>query len=89
MTSKEEISNLLSASIPSIALSAAIETGLLDMLAEKAMSGEEVSRAMNIPGKRAHYWLQILTELGILETNSHEYTPSPLAHDVFFRRKRF
>lgn len=74
LTTKEDIFNLLSVSTSSIALGAAIETGLLEMLAEKPMSGEEVSKVMNIPGKRGHYWLQLLTELGILEKNLHGYT---------------
>lgn len=82
LTTKEDISNVLTASLSSIALGAAIETGLLEMLAEKPMSGEEVSRAMNIPGKRGYYWLQLLAELGILEMASHGYIPSALTRSV-------
>ena len=82
LTTKEDISNLLTASTSSIALGAAIETGLLEMLAEKPMSGEEVSQVMNIPGKRGFYWLQLLTELGILEMDSHGYVPSAMARNV-------
>jgi len=52
------------------------------MLTEKAMSGEEISQAMNIPGKRAHYWLQMLTELGILEMDARRYVPSALARST-------
>lgn len=82
LTTKEDILNLLSVSVSSFALGAAIETGLLEMLAEKTMSGEEVSGEMSIPGKRGHYWLQLLTELGILERNSQGYTPSSVMLDV-------
>ena len=89
LTSKEDIFNLLSASTSSIVLGAAIETGLLEMLAEKTMTAEEVSQAMNIPGKRGHYWLQLLTELGILEKDSHGYVPSPLACNVILGAKDF
>ena len=92
LTTKEDISNLLGASASSFALGAAIETGLLEMLAEKPMSGEEVSKAMNIPGKRGHYWLQLLTELGILDVDSHGYVPSSLAQSVLLdanRRERW
>ena len=93
LTTKEDITNLLSASAPSVALGAALETGLLEMLAKKPMDGEEVSQAMNIPGKRGHYWLQLLTELGILEMDSHGYVPSSLTRNVFldiedFRKMR-
>jgi len=82
LTTKEEVSNLLNASLSSFALGAAIETGLLELLAEKPMSGEEVSQAMGIPGKRGHYWLQMLTILGILEMDSQMYAPSALAHSA-------
>ena len=82
LISKEDIFNLLTASVPSIALGAAIETGLLQLLAEKPMSGGEVSQAMNIPGKRGDYWLQFLTELGILEKDSQGYIPSSLAYSA-------
>ena len=82
LTTKEDVLNLLSASVSSFALGAAIETGLLEMLAEKPMSGEEVSRVMNIPGKRGHYWLQMLEELGLLEKDSRGYTPSSIMQEV-------
>ena len=92
LTTKEDVSNLLGASASTFALGAAIETGLLEMLAEKSMSGEEVSRVMNIPGKRGHYWLQLLAELGILDVNSHGYVPSSLTQSVLLdanRRERW
>ena len=81
LTTREDIFNLLSASTSSIALGAALETGLLEMLAEKPMTGDEVVQAMNIPGKRGYYWLQLLEELGILEKDSQGYTPSSIARD--------
>jgi len=82
LTTKEDVTNLLTASVPSLALGAAIETGLLEMLAEKRMSGEEVARVMNIPGKRSHYWLQLLAELGILEKDSRGYIPASIVQEV-------
>jgi SAM-dependent methyltransferase len=88
LTTKEDISNLLGASASAFALGAAIETGLLEMLAEKPMIGEEVSKAMNVPGKRGYYWLQLLTELGILEVDSHGYVPSSLAKTVLLDANR-
>ena len=82
LATKEDVLNLLSASVSSFALGAALETGLIEMLAEKPMSGEEVSRLMNIPGKRGHYWLQLLAELGILEKDSRGYAPSSIMQEV-------
>lgn len=82
LTTKEDVLNLLSASVSSFALGAALETGLIEMLAERPMSSEEVSRVMNIPGKRGHYWLQLLAELGILEKDSRGYAPSSIMQEV-------
>ena len=82
LTTTDDVLDLLGASTSSIALAAAIETGLLEMLAEKPMTGDEVVQAMNIPGKRGYYWLQLLTELGILERDSQRYTPSALMQEV-------
>jgi len=82
LTTTDDVLSLLSASTSSIALGAAIETGLLEMLAERPMSGEEISRIMNIPGKRGHYWLQLLAELGMLEKDSRGYAPSSIMRDI-------
>jgi hypothetical protein len=70
---------LLHAPAAAAALGAAITTGLLWMLAEKPLNGEEVVRALNIPGKRGHYWLQYLQSFGILETVPQGYVPSAVA----------
>jgi hypothetical protein len=82
LSTNDDVLNLLSASVSSSALSAAIETGLLEMLAEKPMTSEEVSQVMDIPGKRGNYWLQMLKELGILDMNTEGFVPSALARNV-------
>lgn len=89
LTTKEDVSNLLTASVPATALGAAIETGLLEMLAKRPLDGDGVAQAMNIPGKRAHYWLQMLAELGILDADPQGYTPSALACNVILDAKDF
>ena len=78
LNTSEDIYMLLHAPAASAALGAAITTGLLWMLAEKPMTGEEVAQTLNIPGKRGHYWLQYLQSFGILETVPQGYTPSSL-----------
>jgi len=75
----EDVHELLSAPAASAALGAAIKTGLLWMLAEKPMKGEEVVQALNIPGKRGHYWLQYLHSFGILDAVPQGYVPSSVA----------
>ncbi len=80
LTTNEDVYTLLHAPAASAALGAAINTGLLWMLAEKPMNGEEVAQALNIPGKRSHYWLQYLQSFGILEKVPHGYIPSSVVH---------
>jgi cyclopropane fatty-acyl-phospholipid synthase-like methyltransferase len=46
------------------------------------MNAREVAQALNIPGKRCHYWLQVLDELGVLENGPDGYAPSPLAREA-------
>ncbi len=82
LNTKEDIYNLLSASTASAAFGAAIKSGLLWMLADRSMSGEEVSRTLGIPGKRGHYWLQYLQSLGILEEVPQGYIPSAVVSSV-------
>jgi len=76
LTTVEDVYLLLHAPAATAALEAAITTGLLWMLAEKPMSADEVVKALNIPGRRGHYWLQYLQSFGILEAVSQGYAPS-------------
>jgi len=79
-TNEHVLFTLFDAPTASAALRATITTGLLWMLAEKPMKGDEVLQVLNIPGKRGHYWLQYLQSLGILELDSQGYVPSSVAH---------
>jgi SAM-dependent methyltransferase len=79
LANNEDVYSLMHAPAASAALGAAITTGLLWLLAEKPMTGEEVAQVLNIPGKRGHYWLQFLQSFGILECVPQGYIPSPLA----------
>ena len=82
LTTKSDLSILLSASTASAALGAAIETGLLWMLAERPLDGAGVVRTLGIPGKRGYYWLQMLETIGILENGPNGYTPSDLTRET-------
>lgn len=85
LTSGDEVLALLYAPAASAALRVAISTGLLWSLAERPMNGEEVSKALHIPGKRGHYWLQYLQSFGILETTPLGYVPSQLIFSTILR----
>jgi SAM-dependent methyltransferase len=82
LTTNEDVYALLHATAASAALGAAINTGLLWMLADKPMNGDEVTQTLNIPGKRGHYWLQYLESFGVLETTPEGYVPSPVARSA-------
>jgi cyclopropane fatty-acyl-phospholipid synthase-like methyltransferase len=74
-----DVRDLLFASTASASLGAAIETGLLWLLAEKPLDGDDVARRLGIPVKRCRYWLQLLHQIGILDQTPHGYQPSSLA----------
>jgi predicted O-methyltransferase YrrM len=78
LTTQEDVNFLLHAPAASAALGAAITTGLLWMLAEKPMSGDEIVQVLNIPGKRGYYWLQYMQSFGILANGPQGYVPSPI-----------
>ena len=87
LTTYEDVYSLLHAPSASAALGAAITTGLLWMLAERPMNADEVAQALNIPGKRGHYWLQYLQSFGILETVPQGYIPSGVARSTILDTK--
>lgn len=82
LKNKDDVYLVMNAATLSAALGAAIETGLLWQLAAKPMSAAEVAQDLNIPGKRCHYWLQVLDELGILQNGPAGYAPSSLAREA-------
>jgi len=82
LTTNEDVHSLLHATTASAALGAAIQTGLLWMLGERPMNGEEVAQALMIPGKRGHYWLQYLQSIGVLETDPQGYIPSSVVRSA-------
>jgi hypothetical protein len=82
LLTKNDILALLHAPPASAALGAASESGLIWLLAEKPLPALEVTRALNIPDKRGHNWLQMLEQLGILERVSQGYALSALAREA-------
>lgn len=82
LETKADVYNLMNSTTPAAALGAAIETGLLWQLAGKPMSAPEIVQALNIPGKRGYYWLQLLESIGILDHGANSYSPSSLAREA-------
>lgn len=79
LRTKSDVYELLCASTASAAVGAAIETGLLWLLADRHLDEECIAQTLNIPAKRCSYWLQLLHSLGILERFPQGYTTSFLA----------
>lgn len=82
LQSSNDIHILMHSSIPAAALGAAIETGLLWQLAANPLRASQVAQALDIPGKRCYYWLQVLNTMGILDDGPNGYTPSTLAREA-------
>ena len=78
LITQEDVYSLFEAPTAPAAFEAAISTGLLWMLATQPMDGDAVSNALNIPGKRGHYWLQYLESFGVLKATPQGYVPTEL-----------
>lgn len=81
LTTSEGVNELLHAPASSAALGAAIESGLLWLLAGTPMDEVSVARKLGIPQRRCQYWLQMLECLGILKKDRLGYQPSSLAYE--------
>lgn len=79
LKTKSDVYELLCASTASAALGAAIETGLLWLLADQRLDEDCIAQILNIPARRCSYWLQLLHSLGMLEKFPQGYTTSFLA----------
>jgi SAM-dependent methyltransferase len=82
-----DVNNLWNAATAAAALGTAIETGLLWRLAEKPSSASQIVQALDIPGKRGYYWLQLLESIGILENGPQAYIPSDLAREAILETR--
>jgi SAM-dependent methyltransferase len=75
----QEIVELLDSPIVSAALGSAMELGLFWLLAKEPLSASDVAQSLRIPLNRCEIWLQMLSNLGLLEADSGAYYPSEVA----------
>jgi ubiquinone/menaquinone biosynthesis C-methylase UbiE len=75
----QDISRMLRGYVPAAALGAAMELGLFWLLADQAKHADEVAKILGIPKLRCQYWLEYLSEMGLLDNDSSGYTPSATA----------
>jgi cyclopropane fatty-acyl-phospholipid synthase-like methyltransferase len=78
----EDILELLQGYITSATVGAAMELGLFWLLVERPLSAFDVAESLNIPLNRCHHWLQLLSNLGLLEDGVDGYAPSIVAQET-------
>lgn len=78
----KDISWILKGYLPAAALGTAMELGLFWILADEPKEAREVSELLGIPLKRCQYWLEYLFEMGLLEKNQGDYSPSITAREA-------
>lgn len=76
LTSYADVRDQLRAYLPSAALGAAMELGLFWKLADRPQREEAIAENLGIPLNRCHFWLEILTQLGLLEKQGSVYAVS-------------
>ncbi|NIN69722.1 MAG: methyltransferase [Anaerolineae bacterium] len=74
----EDVKELLRAPIVSAALGAAIELGLFWQVTEEPATVESLSQSHGIPLNRCLAWLELLTDLGLLERQGDAYRLSTI-----------
>ncbi len=77
--SRDDVSFLMRAYVPSAALNAALELGLFWQLADQPQDAAGVAEALGIPVIRCAYWLDLLSSVGLLEEVAEGYSPSSAA----------
>jgi predicted TPR repeat methyltransferase len=83
----KDISWMMRGYIPAAALGAAMELGLFWILEDMPQEVREVAELLGIPFRRCYYWLEYLLEMGLLEQDQGEYSPSPTAREAILEAR--
>ncbi|MGB6640476.1 MAG: hypothetical protein WBG67_06870, partial [Thermoanaerobaculia bacterium] len=78
-TNPDEVLDLLYGYNTSAALGAAMELGLFWLLEERPLDLRGVASGLGIPLARCSYWLELLSEAGLIEQGPRGYEPSAIA----------
>jgi len=78
-TTTGDVLEVMESYIASAALGAAMELGLFWLLAEQPRDPAGVGEALAIPERRCGYWLEVLSNTGLLERAGEAYAPSSAA----------
>ena len=87
VNTKNDVYTLMSSATPAAALGAAIETGMVWLLADKPMSAQEIIQTLSIPGKRGYIWLQLLEKIGVLEIGPDGYSLTAPAREAIIESR--
>ncbi|MFQ5945777.1 MAG: methyltransferase [Anaerolineae bacterium] len=82
VTSTDEVFELMNAYVPAAAVGAAVELELFWRLEDRPLGAGAVADALGIPIRRCRYWLDVLTELGLLKQSEEGYGPSVTAKEA-------
>ncbi|MFX1283149.1 MAG: methyltransferase [Promethearchaeota archaeon] len=78
----QDVEYLLRMYYASAAVATALELDLFWHLAKDPLEVKDISQIFNIPYNRCHYWLLLLTKLGLLEQKGGKFAPSINAHNA-------
>ncbi|MFW9905727.1 MAG: methyltransferase [Candidatus Thorarchaeota archaeon] len=78
----DDIRTLMKMHLIPAAVATALELHLFWYLNDQAISLEEISRDLEIPLDRCHYWLELLVELGLLKLEDMRYTLTKLSQSA-------
>jgi len=87
-TTTGDVLELMEGYIASAALGAAMELGLFWLLAEQPQDAAGVGKALGIPEKRCEYWLELLSNMGLLVQVAKAYAPSSVARTAILEAYR-
>ncbi|MGB3716888.1 MAG: methyltransferase [Candidatus Promineifilaceae bacterium] len=83
--STDDVFDLMESTVTSAALNTALELGLFWLLAEQPMDTTGIAQTLGIPVNRCQYWLQLLSNIGLVEQSSEGYVPSSVAQNAILK----
>jgi predicted TPR repeat methyltransferase len=78
-SSADDVLDLLDSYVEATAVGAALEYGLFWAIDRTPLSEAEAARRLGIPLNRCQYWLQCLTQLGLVEPGPSGFSPTQKA----------
>lgn len=87
-TSVRDVLDLLAAAGPAAALGAAMELGLFPLLAAGPRRAEDLAAALGLGERRCRFWLQLLSETGLIEQGEDGFALSAIGREILLEQQR-